>query len=157
MKFKFANIYLPDSNTNEPESHGFISYNVKQHNNNVIGDVINNSAAIYFDYAAPVITNTTINTIISPQAINNMLGDDNYVKIYPTPANDYLQIAFEKSVDQKTEIGLINAIGAIVIKDVMNEVEKSKRINVSMLANGIYTLKLQNDLGSVIQKISIQK
>jgi uncharacterized repeat protein (TIGR01451 family) len=24
MKFKFANIYLPDSNTNEPESHGFI-------------------------------------------------------------------------------------------------------------------------------------
>ena len=67
LRFTFKNIYLPDSTTNEPGSHGAISYSVTQHSNNVLGDVIHNTAAIFFDYAAPVITNTTVNTIVAPK------------------------------------------------------------------------------------------
>lgn len=54
----FSDIHLPDSTTNEPASHGYISYRIKPKNTLQAGDVINNSASIYFDFNYPVLTNT---------------------------------------------------------------------------------------------------
>jgi len=56
--FTFNNILLPDSNVNEPLSHGMVSYTIKQSASNVVGDTIENTANIYFDFNDPVITNT---------------------------------------------------------------------------------------------------
>ncbi len=63
VKFTFENINLPDSTTNELESHGFVKFRISQKPNNEIGTEIYNSAAIYFDYNAPVITNETMHKI----------------------------------------------------------------------------------------------
>ncbi|MBK6836829.1 MAG: hypothetical protein IPG89_22240 [Bacteroidetes bacterium] len=63
LRWKFNNIMLPDSNSNEPASHGYIQYRIKRTNNNTPGTQIKNTAYIYFDFNEPVITNTTINTI----------------------------------------------------------------------------------------------
>jgi uncharacterized repeat protein (TIGR01451 family) len=54
----FNGIGLPDSNSNEPASHGYIVYRVKLKKTLAAGNVINNTAGIYFDYNAPVQTNT---------------------------------------------------------------------------------------------------
>lgn len=59
IKFSFDNIMLPDSNANEVASHGFVKFKIKQKDNNPLGTVIENKAAIYFDFNAPVITNQT--------------------------------------------------------------------------------------------------
>lgn len=59
----FNNILLPDSTTNEVKSHGFVKYRIKPKNNLSEGDVINNSANIYFDFNVPVITNTTVTRV----------------------------------------------------------------------------------------------
>ncbi|MCC7029866.1 MAG: T9SS type A sorting domain-containing protein [Chitinophagaceae bacterium] len=59
----FTNIQLPDSNINEPESHGFFQYAVKPKANLILGDSINNKADIYFDYNVPVATNTVHNVV----------------------------------------------------------------------------------------------
>jgi uncharacterized repeat protein (TIGR01451 family) len=56
--FEFLNILLPDSNINEPLSHGFVSFKIKPQTTVAVNTTIPNSAAIYFDYNAPVITNT---------------------------------------------------------------------------------------------------
>lgn len=61
--FKFDNIMLPDSNTNELASHGFVRFKVDLNEDLPLGTKIYNGAAIYFDANEPVITNTTINTI----------------------------------------------------------------------------------------------
>jgi uncharacterized repeat protein (TIGR01451 family) len=63
LKWKFNNIMLPDSNSNEPASHGYIQYRIKRNNNNTPGTQIKNTAYIYFDFNEPVVTNTAINTI----------------------------------------------------------------------------------------------
>ena len=63
LRWKFDNIMLPDVNTNEPLSHGFIKYRVKPKNNLAIGDEIQNTAYIFFDYNEPVITNTTVTQV----------------------------------------------------------------------------------------------
>ncbi|MGB8195317.1 MAG: hypothetical protein WCF67_25520, partial [Chitinophagaceae bacterium] len=55
--FTFNNIMLPDSNVNEPASHGFISYRIKTRNNLQVGDTIKNTAFIYFNFNPAVATN----------------------------------------------------------------------------------------------------
>lgn len=74
LRFEFDPIYLPDSNVNEPASHGFVHYSIAQLPNLPNGTIINNSASIYFDYNAPVQTNTTLHTVCDnclPQNITN--------------------------------------------------------------------------------------
>ncbi|MBC8045599.1 MAG: T9SS type A sorting domain-containing protein [Fimbriimonadaceae bacterium] len=64
LKFVFNDIYLPDSNSNEPESHGYVIYEIGTKPSAPDGSVIENSAAIYFDFNDPVITNATSNKLI---------------------------------------------------------------------------------------------
>ena len=63
LKYSFENIMLPDSNINEPGSHGFFKFSIQQQPDVELGSVIENSAAIYFDFNEPIITNTYFHTI----------------------------------------------------------------------------------------------
>ncbi|MEM7102977.1 MAG: hypothetical protein AAF502_07610 [Bacteroidota bacterium] len=65
--FKFDNIMLPDSNVNEPASHGFVKYNINHIEDLPSENEIENTAGIYFDWNPPIITNTTLNTICYDQ------------------------------------------------------------------------------------------
>ena len=97
LVFTFDNIMLPDSNVNEAASHGFITYNVQQKKDNADGTIIKNEAAIFFDFNAPVITNTTVHTVGSnfvSIAPPNFTWESNpkpvIVKAYPNPFEQYL-------------------------------------------------------------------
>ncbi|MBK7853815.1 MAG: hypothetical protein IPJ79_01895 [Bacteroidetes bacterium] len=72
MEFLFENILLPDSNINEPQSHGFVKYRIKPKTSLLAGDSIINKGYIYFDFNAPVETNTTVTKIILPTSINEL-------------------------------------------------------------------------------------
>ncbi|HTE23930.1 MAG TPA: T9SS type A sorting domain-containing protein [Flavitalea sp.] len=58
LSWRFDNILLPDSNVNEPKSHGFVVFNVKLKPTAALGEIARNKAAIYFDYNLPITTNT---------------------------------------------------------------------------------------------------
>ena len=58
LQFTFENIMLPDSNINEPASHGFVNFSIAPREGLDFGTVLQNTAAIYFDFNEPVITNT---------------------------------------------------------------------------------------------------
>jgi uncharacterized repeat protein (TIGR01451 family) len=62
--WNFYGINLPDSNINEPGSHGFIAYRVKPKTTLATGDLIVNDASIYFDFNLPVETNQAL-TLVS--------------------------------------------------------------------------------------------
>lgn len=66
VKFNFPNIYLPDSNVNEPLSHGFVQYKVKVKDGLATGSGIRNKAYIYFDFNPPVETNEVFNLFCIP-------------------------------------------------------------------------------------------
>lgn len=59
LKFDFPNIMLPDSNVNEPLSNGFVQFRIAHREDAPLETVINNEAAIYFDFNEPIFTNTT--------------------------------------------------------------------------------------------------
>jgi len=64
VHFVFDDINLPDSTSNEIESHGFIQYTVSANQSLMLPIEITNTAHIYFDNNPAIVTNTTQNTLV---------------------------------------------------------------------------------------------
>ncbi len=78
IQFIFNPILLPDSNTSETQSHGFVKFKFKPATPVNISDTIFNKAAIYFDYNAPVITNnakTWFYDVTVPVVLQSFVAD----------------------------------------------------------------------------------
>ena len=71
IKFQFNNIYLPDSNANEPESHGHVIFEISAIEDIADATTVVNGSAIYFDFNEPVITNTVFNTLVDELPLLN--------------------------------------------------------------------------------------
>ena len=83
---------LPDSNINEPASHGFVNFKISQYPDLPAGTELNNEAAIYFDFNDPIITNKTVHTIVEDYlSVNTFVAKDKNIslKTYPNPFTEY--------------------------------------------------------------------
>ncbi|MEI9942684.1 MAG: T9SS type A sorting domain-containing protein [Chitinophagaceae bacterium] len=69
LAFTFDDINLPDSNINEPGSHGFIAYRIKPLSSLSVGNIIDNSASIYFDFNLPVMTNSALTEVMGTNMV----------------------------------------------------------------------------------------
>ncbi|MEN9638422.1 MAG: hypothetical protein RLZZ262_290 [Bacteroidota bacterium] len=67
VHFVFNNIYLPDSTSNEPASHGFVRFRIDVRDGVQPGTDIFNTGEIYFDENPAIITNTTQHRIFDCQ------------------------------------------------------------------------------------------
>jgi len=63
LTFLYKNILLPDSNVNEPASHGFFKFTIHPRADAPLETVIHNTAEIYFDFNEAIITNTTFHRL----------------------------------------------------------------------------------------------
>jgi len=143
LEWRFANILLPDSNTNEPESHGFVKFKINQMPGNPLGTVIENRAGIVFDFNVPVITNTTFNTIGDMSQLVNTSILKNYAEkvgviSYPNPFSN--ETTFEISgiaAGGVIQLELYNTIGQRV-KVVSAVASKPFTLNRNGLSNGLY-------------------
>ena len=90
VEVAFPNIQLPDSNTNEAKSHGFVQLEFKPKAGLPVNAEINNSASIFFDYNAPIVTNTATTKIqiILGTASNRKLN----FKLFPNPTSSSIKI-----------------------------------------------------------------
>ena len=89
---RFNDILLPDSTSNEPASHGYFEFEIVQNTDLPDGTIIQNQAAIYFDFNEPIFTNRVFNTIgipfsrvISTIPATNLA--DYQVVVMPNPFN----------------------------------------------------------------------
>jgi uncharacterized repeat protein (TIGR01451 family) len=72
--FKFNDIFLPDSGTNEPLSQGFFKYKINILDSVEAGTSIYNYAGIYFDANPPIITNTEISTLYNCETLASAIS-----------------------------------------------------------------------------------
>lgn len=152
ISFFFENINLPDSGANEPASHGYIIYSISPEANLPIGRVINNTADIYFDFNDPIITNTTKNTIISPQSVQTLTNGSIEALIFPNPANNTINV----EVKDKGEFNaaLYDMMGRIVSTVKVNNGKAA--ISVSNVPSGMYFVRISgNSKQELSTKISI--
>ncbi|MEM7367815.1 MAG: PKD domain-containing protein [Bacteroidota bacterium] len=76
LVFTFADIDLPDSTSDPAGSQGFVQFKMLHEGMLALGEEIRNSAAIYFDFNDPVITNEVVNTIYQPMALDFVLDEE---------------------------------------------------------------------------------
>jgi hypothetical protein len=67
LKFSFKNINLVDSFRNKLTSQGFVKFRIRLKSGIPFNSLIENKAAIYFDFNAPIITNRTYHTLRKPE------------------------------------------------------------------------------------------
>jgi len=139
LSVRFEEIYLPDSHTNEPQSHGFFSYSLKLKKPLSLNEEIKNTAYIYFDNNPAIITNTTLNKYVL-SGINN--GIDNNLGMYPNPANSIVR--FQNPNHEFAS--LIDMLG----HEVLNT--KHAYFDISQLPPGIYILKVGQKVGKLIKE-----
>ena len=142
LEFTFNSIMLPDSNINEPASHGFIEFNIAQQPDLADGTVINNKAAIYFDYNDPIITNETFHTIgldFVTVSLQNPITEDSRIHVYPNPLQDFAIFEMKKEVKN----------GWVEIYDLSGKLAWQQKINGKQfelkrndLKSGIYFYKI---------------
>lgn len=154
LVFTFNDINLPDSASNEPESHGFVAYTVHLKPDLDAGTEITEKADIYFDYNTPVATNEVLNTIRFPQTYSapNVL-------IYPNPAQDIVHLQIKDFSYELVSIDISDLLGTSLYNYVLLTDGKglSINLNTSHLANGMYILKMNNLTEKVSRKLVIAR
>lgn len=112
LRFTFENIYLAGSSTDPQASQVFVKYRVSQRPSNPAGAIVDNSAAAYFDYKAPVKTDSIYNTIAEDCAYESYvdldttthviyLEDIAEVNIFPNPFQEEMTVEIIGEVELK--------------------------------------------------------
>ncbi|MCE3280260.1 MAG: hypothetical protein K0S44_2451 [Bacteroidetes bacterium] len=147
LRFKFDNIWLPDSNVNEPASHGWILYKMDQNAANVLGYEIMNTAYIYFDFNEAVVTNTTLNTIAAPVGIQETIINGT-VSVYPNPFSDQTTFVItSEKLNETYSFEMTDVLGKKV-KEVRTN-EKQFTVSRDVLQSGMYFYSITNSDGVV--------
>lgn len=145
LSFEFANIMLPDSGTDYDASQGYVDYSIMRKPNLPLGTDIKNTAAIYFDYNEPVITNTTINTLYlkSTTAVSTSIQSIG-VSLYPNPVRESATIVLNNPTPIKLSMNLYDIQGKIItsVSDIKAGKNHTHEINMNQLPKGIYILQL---------------
>lgn len=146
LEVRFNAILLPDSNINEPASHGFFNYKIHTAQNISQGQLIDNNAGIYFDFNAPVITNTvTVPVVVftTLQERNNALE----ATVFPNPTNlQRVRVKVNGSSYRQLQFTLFDATGKNVISKQYSNTQFFD-VDLTGLSEGLYFYNLVNEKG----------
>ena len=149
LTVRFPDIMLPDSASDPQGSIGFIQYRVKPLPGLTDGTVIHNTAYIYFDYNAPIVTNTSENLFSEPSGLNESMAES--IQLYPNPAESKF---FVRSGSEIKQITLFDINGKQVAADSPNT--KTTSLDVSEFHPGIYFVTIQTDLGVETKRLVVR-
>jgi len=110
--FYFDDILLPDSTTNEEESHGFVMFGIATLEG--IGDKteLDNTASIFFDFNPPIITNTATLTLIEQVETNiEAFNPTHSIHVYPNPFSDHTTIEVSNLPQGNYQLQVMDILG----------------------------------------------
>jgi hypothetical protein len=137
IEFIFEGINLPFDDDNND---GFVLFKIKTASDLIVGDSFDNSAAIYFDYNFPVMTNDAITTVEKPLSVVDFNLDK--IRLFPNPANNQLIVSGLDSNELKS-LQVYSLHGQLLI----NQESNTTSIEVTNLQEGVYFLKISTTKG----------
>lgn len=145
VAFIYDDINLASQSDDEELSQGFIAFKIKPKSDVQVGDIINGTADIFFDFNPPITTNSVNTEIVAPLSINEY--DFQNVKLFPNPAKDQLEITSPQIIDRLT----VTDMNGRLLKDI--KLSNSDYIlDVSSLLNGIYFLEIKSGETKSVKK-----
>lgn len=154
IEFRFTNINLVDSGTNEALSHGHIMYRIQALSSTTITDQIENTAFIYFDLNDPVATNTCYVSL--GLGVNAYLNINDGLKVSPNPFTGSVLVSLDERTNTTSCILIRNVLGQEVFRKMTENfrLDDDEEINLDFLSKGIYFLEVHiNDIKKVAKII----
>jgi uncharacterized repeat protein (TIGR01451 family) len=141
VEFIFENIFLQPANTDELKSQGNIKFSIKTKKGLKLGQFIDNKAFIYFDFNAPIVTNS-VKTTIKLKSNDYSLSND--LEIYPNPAFSSIWIRTPQEVLNEEEgiLHLLDLTGKSIFSSNINLKNTPIQINLPEKIIGIYFVEI---------------
>jgi uncharacterized repeat protein (TIGR01451 family) len=157
----FEHIALPDSNSNEPASHGFVSFAIQRKKAFSTHYKIQNTAAIYFDFNEPVITNTVITPLATPlvSSFEPTSTDPKNpgLMISPNPTTSDFVVDTRGSLTGSGDLVLINAQGKICHSLQAADLSNPIYVTTNGLSDGVYIVRASGKQGIMFGKLVIAR
>ncbi|NHN26403.1 T9SS type A sorting domain-containing protein [Flavobacterium jejuense] len=149
LSWNFNGIDLPPSVANTSIGKGYIVFQIKPTAGYAIGDIIPNTANIYFDFNPAIVTNTFTTEFVETLSTKDFTTNDFFV--YPNPINDQLFVT-SKSNRLIESLNITDVLGKMIYTENINVT--STQLDVSNFQKGIYFLKVKsNEKEEVIKMI----
>ena len=145
IEWRFDDIQLPDSTSDEPSSHGLVKFRMRPAQQVFAGTVIENIANIFFDFNDPVITEPSV--LVAELSTGVQRLEKGQFRLQPNPTNDQLFISSDGGIDAVT---VLAADGREMMRRSLRSSNTS--IDVSALRSGAYVLLATLYNGSTLRE-----
>ena len=151
-------LHLLPKDLDEEGSKGYISFTIKRKEGMPLGTAIDNTAAIYFDYNDPVITNTAHSVIISPLSNETaVVNREENLTLVPNPTSSSATAIINLVETTNVNLSVFNINGQL-IKNIATDgalQAGTHKINleVDALAAGTYIIQFKSATSVVTQKL----
>ncbi|MEY2829009.1 MAG: hypothetical protein RIQ33_867 [Bacteroidota bacterium] len=145
LEIHFDTISLPFASINEAASNGYFSFYAKPIEAISAGTIIENHAAITFDYNDAIPTNKVKNTIYTYNADETK----NEVHLFPNPSADFTNLVLPETTFEgasQAEILVYNLAGNLISKSTWENLSTNHyQLNTSTFTTGIYQVMVVTD------------
>ncbi|MCF8319709.1 MAG: T9SS type A sorting domain-containing protein [Flavobacterium sp.] len=155
INWRFDDIELPATITNPIASNGYIQFKIKPKPGYAIGDIIPNTAAIYFDFNPPIITNTFQTRFVTVLALDEF--ENGSFVFYPNPASDFVTITLKDSTNSLSILTVYDVMGKMILQKKTIGTITSYTIDLSSVNPGIYFIEVQTENNTkVVKKLLVK-
>ena len=155
INWKFDNIELPATSMNPIESKGYIQFKIKPKPGYAVGDIIPNTASIYFDFNPAIITNTFQTKFVAVLSVDEF--ENGSFVVYPNPASDLVTISLKDTYNSISTISVYDVLGKMIIQKMVTESISSETIDLSSVNPGIYFIDVQTENNvKVVKKLLVK-
>jgi len=147
LSIRFPGIMLADSASDPQGSIGYVQYRINPISNLPNGTVIKNTASIYFDHNASIVTNTSEN-LFSSAGLEELLTEN--ISLFPNPATHLITIESRDVID----LLAVHDINGSLIKSVESHSKKTT-LDVSSFDTGMYFVTVQTQSGSITKQLIV--
>ena len=136
---------MPDSNVNEQASHGYVKFSIEPKRGLSNGTVVENQAAIFFDFNTPVITNKTWHTLGEKylDVSNVVFSPGVSLDVFPNPTTDLATFLIKSASPVQGTLNVFDLSGRLVT---IQEFEHNQfTFNAKSLKAGSYFFKITSE------------
>jgi uncharacterized repeat protein (TIGR01451 family) len=152
----FDNINLADSVSNEPASHGFIKFAIQADSTLQLGQSIKNSAAIYFDFNTPVITNT-VQTEVKIVRTQEPQRQSFTFQISPNPGRGRFIVSLDHSIFEPAVVRVIDASGRVCATQNFDDLPAAFELPKWSKVSGTYFVHITTHSGkTAVRQLAVE-
>ncbi len=158
LEIIFENIMLPDSNTNEAESHGYVTFSILRKKGYPPSYFVRNEALIYFDFNEPIFTNI-VKTLLksSPVSVQTPMEKESpALVIYPNPAQDAFSFSAEKWLSGSGQLSIVSTAGQLCQQRPIADLSQTILVQTAGLPDGVYFIRLSGKDKSIVGKVVVR-